>query len=125
MSVASQDVYLNLTRPLTVIGSGGGGSVNSVVGGANISTTGTTSVTVALQDSLTGISSVAFNAGGAITGLSTINGAPIGVASLPANPAFSSVTINAGSDSKIANIIPGVENSDPTVAFISGISCVL
>jgi hypothetical protein len=97
MSVASQDVYLNLTRPLSVIGTGGGGgSVNSVVGGANISTSGTTSVTVALQADLTSISSVDFTEGGAITGLSTINGAPVGVASLPADPSFSSITFDAG-----------------------------
>ena len=98
MSIASQDVYLNLTTPLSVIGTGGGGggSVNSVVGGANISTTGTTSVSVALQPNLTGISSIAFNTGAALTNLSTINGAPVGVASLPANPAFSTVVFGTG-----------------------------
>lgn len=81
MSVASQDTYLNLTTPLSVVGSGGGGGgVDAVVAGANISTIGSSvgDVTVALQPNLTNISSVAFVTGGAVTGLSTINGVAVG-----------------------------------------------
>lgn len=116
MSIASQDVYLNLTTPISVIGTGGG-SVNSVVGGANISTTGTTSVSVALQDSLTGISSIAFNTGAALTNVSTINGAPVGVASLPANPGFSSIVINVNNVSTLANISSAVVNADESISY--------
>ena len=79
MSVASQDTYLNLTTPLSVVGSGGvvpGSGVDSVVSGANISTIGASvgDVTVALQPNLTNINSVGFATGGAISGISTING---------------------------------------------------
>jgi len=96
MSVASQDTYLNLTTPLSVVGSGGGTGpgVDSVVSGANISTIGASvgDVTVALQADLTNISSVAFVTGGAVTGLSTINGAPVGSVTVP--PVFNASTIN-------------------------------
>lgn len=120
MSIASTDTYLNLTTPLSVVGSGGSGpgSVDAIVSGANISTLGASvgDVTVALQPALTNINSVAFATGGAITGLSTVNGVAVGSASaLPANPSFSTITLNTAS--AVANVVPGLQNADPTLAY--------
>jgi len=96
MSVASQDVYLNLTTPLDVIGTGGGvGGVNNVLAGQNMSTIGQTTgnVTVALAPNVTNLSSLSFVGGVNISGVSSISGvAQINGSAYP--PTFGSLPAN-------------------------------
>jgi len=96
MSVASQDVYLNLTTPLDVIGTGGGaGGVNNVLAGQNMSTVGATTgnVTVALAPNVTNLSSLSFVGGVNISGVSSISGvAQINGSAYP--PTFGSLPAN-------------------------------
>lgn len=84
MSIPSQDTYLNVTTPLTVIGSGGGGTVP-----ANL---------VA--------STITLDTGGSISGVSTINGAsyPPAAGAVPADLVVSTLTVGASTINGISTI---------------------
>lgn len=100
MSIASQDVFLNLQTPLSVIGTGGGGGgVNNVTGVGNIVNIGATTGNVSLNTAgaLANISSLGFAAGGgAITGISSINGLPyVSSATVASDLTVSTLTVSS------------------------------
>jgi len=100
MSIASQDVFLNLQTPLSVIGGGGGGGgVDNVTGVGNLVNIGPTTGNVSLNTvgALANISSLGFAAGGgALTGLSSINGLPyVSSATVPSNLTVSTLTVSS------------------------------
>jgi len=101
MSIASQDVFLNLQTPLSVIGGGGPGpgGVDSVSGTGNLLNIGPTTGNVSLNTvgALANISSLGFAAGGgALTGLSSINGLPyVSSATVPSNLTVSTLTVSS------------------------------
>jgi len=103
MSIASQDVFLNLQTPLSVIGTGGGGggggAVSTVSGIGNLLNIGPTTGNVSLNTvgNLTNISSLGFAAGGgALTGISSINGLPYSAsATVPSNLTVSSISVSS------------------------------
>lgn len=107
MSIASQDVFLNLQTPLSVIGGGGPGpgGVDSVAGTGNIVNIGATTGNVSLNTAgaLTNISSLGFAAGGgALTGISSINGLPYSVSAVPSNLTVS--TLNVSSFASVSSL---------------------
>ena len=104
MSVASQDVYLNVTTPLTVIGSGGGGTVP-----ANL---------VA--------STITLDTGGSISGVSTINGTsyPPAAGAVPANLVVSTLTVGASTINGVSTIngAPYVAGAVPANLSVSSLA---
>ena len=134
MSIASQDVFLNLQTPLSVIGTGGGGGgVNNVAGTGNIVNIGPTTGNVSLNTAgaLANISSLGFAAGGgAITGISSINGIAYSGA-VPPNLTVSTLTVSslagvssltATSLSSLSLNVSSVNASNVTATSLSSLS---
>jgi hypothetical protein len=115
MSVASQDVYLNVTTPLSVIGSGGGGSVpaNLVASTLTLGANGTISGVSTINGVVPGAAVVPANltastltlgVNGTISGVSTINGVVPGAAAVPGNLLVSTLTVGASTISGVSTI---------------------
>ena len=102
MSVNSQDVYVNLNTPLTVIGGGGGGSIPSNLEVSTLSAPG-------------------------LLNISSINGAPyVGAGSIPANLTVSSISTLALNNVSSINGAPyvsgGVVPANLVVSSLTAVS---
>jgi hypothetical protein len=133
MSVASQDTYLNLTTPLTVIGSGGGGTVpanlvvstltlgaSTIVGVSSINGASYPPAAGAVPANLV-ISTLTLGAS-TINGVSSINGAayPPAGGAVPANLAVSSLTFNVPGSSAVFTGSSFGANSTLSLNMVTG-----
>ena len=95
MSVASQDVYLNLNTPVSVVGSGGGGSVPANLVVSTLSAFGLTNISSINGAAYTGAGGVPANL--VISTISTAGGASFaGQVYVPGRVNFNSTFIQSG-----------------------------